>query len=96
MRSKPALIAFAAVIGFAAGLLIASAEWLSLSSPYHGYGLLFSGLVRPIAIPLLWPARLLVPSAPGSPIATSLAIVANGLLYAAAAFVADRIYIRRV
>ena len=95
MNSKSALIIIAAIVGFAAGLLIASAEWLSLLSPSHGYGLVFSGLVRPIAIPLLWPARLLVPSAPGSPIATSVAIVANGLLYAAAAFVADQIHVRR-
>ena len=95
MNSKPALIAFAAIVGFSAGLLIASAEWLSVLFPYHGYGLLFSGVVRPIAIPLLWPARLFVPSAPGSPIATTIAVVANALLYAAAAVVADRIYMRR-
>jgi hypothetical protein len=95
MQSKPALIAVAAIIGFAAGLLIASAEWLSILTPYHSYALVFSSLVRPIAVPLMWPARLLVPSAPGSPVATSFAIVANGLLYAAAAVVADQIYARR-
>ena len=40
----------AALIGFAAGLLIATAEWLFLSLPlgvstgvYYGYGLLFAG-----------------------------------------------------
>jgi len=95
-------IAAAAVIGFAIGLLIATTERLFLSHPlavssgvYYGYGLLFAGFVRPIAVPLLWPARLLIPAAATSPVATSIAIMANALLYAAAAAVADRIYAGR-
>jgi hypothetical protein len=94
-----ARIAAAAVIGFAVGLLVATTEWLFISHPlgfstgaYYGYGLLFAGFVRPIAVPLLWPARLLIPAAAGSPVATSVAIAANALLYAFAAAVADRIY----
>ncbi|HLJ73385.1 MAG TPA: hypothetical protein VKU62_02275 [Thermoanaerobaculia bacterium] len=94
-----ARIVAAAIIGFAVGLLIAATEWLFISHPlgfsggaYYGYGLLFAGFVRPIAVPLLWPARLLIPSAGGSPVATSVAILANALLYAFAAAVADRIY----
>ena len=99
MPSKLLRLSMAAFIGLAAGLLIATAEWLFLSLPlgvstgaYHGYGLLFTSFVRPIALPLLWPARLLIPAAAGSPIATSVAIAGNALLYAAAAAVADRIY----
>jgi hypothetical protein len=102
MSSRILRIALAAIIGFAAGLLIATAEWLFIVHPlgfstgaYYGYGLLFAGFVRPIALPLLWPARLLVPAAAGSPMATSVAIAGNALLYAAAAAVADRLYARR-
>ena len=103
MESKLiARIAAAGVIGFAVGLLIATTEWLFLSHPlgistgaYYGYGLLFAGFVRPIAVPLLWPARLLIPAAAGSPVATSVAIAGNALLYAAAAALADRIYASR-
>jgi len=94
-----ARILAAAVIGFAVGLLIATTEWVFVSHPlgfstgaYYGYGLLFTGFVRPIAVPLLWPARLLIPAAAASPIATSVAILCNALLYAFAAAVADRIY----
>jgi len=94
-----ARIAAAAVIGFAIGLLIATTEWLFISHPlgfstgaYYGYGLLFAGFVRPIAVPLLWPARLLIPAAAGSPAATGAAILANAVLYAFAAAVADRLY----
>lgn len=92
----------AAVIGLAAGLLIATAERLFIvhslgisTGVYYCYGLIFASLVRPIAVPLFWPARLLVPAAAGSPMATSIAIIGNALLYAAAAAVADRIYARR-
>lgn len=94
-----ARVVAAAVIGFAFGLLIATTEWLFISHPlgfssgaYYGYGLLFAGFVRPIAVPLLWPARLLIPAAAQSPVATTAAIAANALLYAFAAAVADRIY----
>jgi len=89
MPSRSFRIAAAAVIGLVAGLLIASAERV------FGYGLLFTGIVKPIAMPLLWPARLLIPSAAGSPAATMVAVMANALLYAAAAAVADQIYARR-
>ncbi len=102
MSSKALRITVAAFVGFAAGLLIATAEWLFLRFPlgistgvYYGYGLLFAGFVRPIAVPLLWPARLLIPAAAGSPLATSIAIVGNAVLYAIAAAVADRIYARK-
>ena len=102
MSTKVIRIAAAAFIGFALGLLIASTEWLFMSHPlslstgaYYGYGLLFTGFVRPIAMPLLWPARLLVPAAAASPTAALFAIGANALLYAAAAAVADRIYAER-
>ena len=102
MSIKVIRIAVAAFIGFAAGLLIATTEWLFMAHPmslstgaYYGYGLLFAGFVRPIAMPLLWPARLLIPAAAGSPAAACLAIAANALLYAAAAAVADRVYAGR-
>jgi hypothetical protein len=102
MSTKVIRIVAAAFIGFAAGLLIATTEWLFMSHPlslstgaYYGYGLLFTGFVRPIAMPLLWPARLLVPAAAASPSAAIFAIGANALLYAAAAAVADRIYAER-
>lgn len=92
-------IAAAAVIGFAAGLLIATTEWMFMAHPmsistgvYYGYGLLFTDFVRPIAVPLFWPARLLIPAAAASRAAALLAIGGNALLYAAAAAVADRIY----
>ena len=79
------------VVGFTA----AYATDLGISTGvYYGYGLLFAGFVRPIAVPLLWPARLLIPAAAGSPVATSIAIVGNAVLYAIAAAVADRIYAR--
>ncbi len=84
MSSKVFRIETAAIIGFAVGLLIATAESLFVHSPagmYYTYGLM-----------LVWPARLLIPSALTSPVATSIAIVGNALLYAAAAAVADRIY----
>lgn len=99
MSTKALRIAAAAVIGFAAGLLIATTEWLFMAHPmgistgaYYGYGLLFTVFVRPIAMPLFWPARLLVPAAAASPAAACLAIAGNALLYAAAAALADRIY----
>ena len=99
MSTKALRIAAAAVIGFAAGLLIATTEWLFMSHSmaigtgvYYGYGLLFTDFVRPIAMPLFWPARLLVPAAAASPTAACLAIAGNALLYAAAAALADRIY----
>jgi hypothetical protein len=101
MLSKVLRLAVAAFIGFAAGLLIATAERLFLCFPlgvspgvYYGYGLLFTGFVQPIAVPLLWPARLLIPAAATSPIAASAAIAGNALLYAIAAAVAERIYAR--
>lgn len=99
MSTKVIRIAVAAEVGFAVGLLIATAEWMFMSHPmaistgaYYGYGLLFTGFVRPIAVPLLWPARLLIPAAAASPVAACVAIAANALLYACAAAVADRIY----
>ena len=99
MTTKAFRIAAAAIIGFAAGLLIATTEWLFMAHPmaistgvYYGYGLLFTDFVRPIAMPLFWPARLLVPAAAASPAAACLAIVGNALLYAGAAALADRIY----
>ncbi len=102
MSSKRSRIVAAAVIGFAAGLLIAATESLFLRFPlgistgvYYGYGLLFTSFVKPIAVPLLWPARLLIPAAAGSPLAACAAIMGNALLYAAAAAVADRIYAER-
>lgn len=102
MSIKAIRIGSAAVIGLTAGLLIATTEWLFMSLPmaistgaHYGYGLLFTGFVRPIAMPLLWPARLLIPAAAASPAAACFAIAANALLYAAAAAVADRIYADR-
>ena len=99
MSTKVIRIAAAAVIGFLVGLLIATTEWMFMAHPfaigtgvYYGYGLLFTDFVRPIAVPLLWPARLLIPAAAASPAAACLAIAGNALLYAAAAAVADRIY----
>ena len=99
MSTKVIRIAAAAVIGFLGGLLIATTEWMFMAHPlaigtgvYYGYGLLFTDFVRPIAVPLLWPARLLIPAAAASPAAACLAIAGNALLYAAAAAVADRIY----
>ena len=97
MSTKALRIAAAAVIGFAAGLLIATTEWLFLSHPmaistgvYYGCGLLFTDFVRPIAMPLFWPARMLVPAAAVNPAAVWVAIAGNALLYAAAAALADR------
>jgi len=102
MSTKFIRIVAAAFIGFALGLLIATTEWLFMSHPlslstgaFYGYGLLFTGFVRPIAMPLLWPARLLIPAAAASPVAACVAIAVNALLYAAAAAVADRIYVER-
>ena len=70
MSTKAMRIAAAAVIGFVVGLLIATTEWMFMAHPlaistgvYYGYGLLFTDFVRPIAVPLLWPARLLIPAA---------------------------------
>lgn len=86
MSSKALRIAAAGIIGFAVGLLIAVAEWLFVHIPagaYYTYGLM-----------LVWPARVLIPNAPISAIAMSMAIAANALLYAAAAALADRIYTR--
>jgi len=99
MSSQAIRIVAAAMIGFAVGLLIAATEWLFLSHSvdistgvFYGYGLLFTDFVRPIAMPLLWPARLLIPAAAASKAAACLAIAGNALLYAAAAAVADRIH----